>query len=180
MEWLSQTIGAIAKLAPAPLLALAIATGVVLFVPDSLAVTLGIDAFRSANRGFIGGAFIFSWSYLAVHFLWWLRQLGVNAWSRRKDRVTREKQLDFLTPEEQGYLTPYVKDSVNTQKFPVEDGVVGGLLTKGIVYRSSNVFDMVEGVPYNIQPWAKAYLLRHPELLADALPPTNRAGRERI
>ena len=87
--------------------------------------------------------------------------------------MTREKQLDFLTPEEQGYLTPYVKDSVNTQKFPVEDGVVGGLLTKGIVYRSSNVFDMVEGVPYNIQPWAKAYLLRHPELLADALPPTN-------
>jgi hypothetical protein len=152
MDWLSQAIGAIAKLAPAPLLAVAIATAIVLFVPDSLAVILGIDAFRSANRGFIGGAFIFSWSYLAVHFLWWLRKLIVDAWSRRKDRLTREKQLDSLTPEEQGYLAPYVNDSVNTQNFPVEDGVVGGLLAKGVVYRSSNVFDMLEGVPYNIQP----------------------------
>ena len=178
MEWLGQIIGNIAKIAAAPLLAVGIATGIVLFVPDSVALTLGVDAFRSEHRGFIGGAFIFSWSYLAAQLLWWFRKLGVDAWSRRKGRLAREKQLHSLTLEEQGYLGPYVRDGVNTCNFPVEDGVIGGLLAKAIVYRSSNVFDVLEGVPYNIQPWAKAYLLEHPDLLA-AVSRKKRSGRDR-
>lgn len=177
MEWLGQLINSVAKIAPAPLLAVGIATGIVLFVPDSVAATLGIDSFRSANHGLIGAGFIFSWSYLAVHFLMWLKNLGANGWTRRKGRLAREKQFHSLTPEEQGYLAPYVQENINTQEFPVEDGVIGGLLAKGIVYRSSNVFDMAEGVPYNLQPWAKTYLTEHPELLADAVRQVRRDDR---
>lgn len=36
---------------------------------------------------------------------------------------------------------------VNTFHFEVEDGVIGGLLGKEIVYRGSNLFSMLEGVP---------------------------------
>ena len=170
MEWLGQFINAIAKIAPAPLIAVGIATGIVLFVSDSTAATLGIDSFRLVHRGLIGAGFIFSWSYLAAHFLWWLRKIVADGWSRRKSRLAREKQLHSLTPDEQRYLAPYVRENVNTQEFQVEDGVIGGLLAKEIVYRSSNVFDMVEGVPYNMQPWANKYLAEHLELLVGAVP----------
>jgi hypothetical protein len=169
MEWIGQFIAAIAKVAPAPLLALGIATGVVLFVPDSLATRLGIDAFRSANRGPIGATFIFSWSYLAAHLLWWLKKFAVNGWTRRRARLVRQGYLHSLTPEEQGYLAPYVHENVNTQHFAMEDGVAGGLVGKGILYRSSSVIDMLEGVPYNMQPWARGYLAEHPNLLMHAV-----------
>lgn len=169
MDWLGQFISAIAKIAPAPLLAVGIATGAVLFVPDSLAATLGIESFRLEYRSSIGAAFIFSWSYLTAHLLLWVRTLCTASWTRRKNRLLLEEKLHFLTPEEQGYVAPYVLKNVNTQHFPVDDGVIGGLLAKGIVYRSSNMFDLIGGVPYNMQTWAKKYLADHPELLVEAI-----------
>lgn len=176
MEWIAQVISAITKLAPAPLFAVGIAMSVLLFAPDPLAQTLGVTEVRASYRGLIGGAFIVSWSYLTVNFLWWLRKKASTTWLSRKKRLAREKYLHNLTPEERGYLAPYVLENINTQKFEIEDGIIGGLLSKEIVFRSSNVFDMSEGVPYNIQSWAKDYLRDHPALLEGSIPRMKQAS----
>ncbi|MGY6217836.1 super-infection exclusion protein B [Methylolobus aquaticus] len=80
-------------------------------------------------------------------------------------------KLHALTSEEKGYLAPYVFGKVNTQYFRVDDGIAGGLTAKLMIYRSSNAFNMIKDVPYNIQPWAKEYLIKNPELLDGAVEP---------
>jgi hypothetical protein len=50
-------------------------------------------------------------------------------------------------------------------------GIAGGLVAKRILFRSSNIFNMIQGPPHNIQPWAKARLIEKPELLEGAVLP---------
>lgn len=59
-------------------------------------------------------------------------------------------------------------------RFDMTDGVAGGLAAKGIIYRSSNVINLIDGVPHNLQPWARLFLSTHPEVLDDAaqMPPS--------
>jgi len=170
-EWIGHVGSTLAKLAPAPLLACGLATSILIFSSEPLAQTLGVDGFRADHRSELGGAFILSWSYLAAHLIWWFKKLATNSWRTYRDRSTRKKQLHDLTHEEKGYLAPYVIDGVNTQYFAMEDGVAGGLAAKNIIYRSSSVFNMLDGIPYNIQPWAKDYLLTRIELLQGAVRP---------
>lgn len=80
----------------------------------------------------------------------------------------RHQSLHELTPDEKSYLAAYVLDDVNTQYMQIDDGIAGGLNAKGIIYRASNVGDMLRGWAYNIQPWAKDYLREHPHLLDGA------------
>ncbi len=47
----------------------------------------------------------------------------------------------------------------------MSDGVVGGLLTKRILYRSSSLSLSYTTFAYNLQPWAWEYLNSHPRLL---------------
>ncbi len=162
---LGTTLEAFRKLAPVPLLALGLASAALLFTSDSVAGTLGILEFRNSYRGWIGAVFLVTWSYLAAHLVWWLRRKLIEHLEHRRRRRVRESFLKKLTPEERGYLVPYVLDKVNTQNFPMEDGIIGGLSGKEIVYRSSNVIDPVRGAPWNIQPWALEVLSLHPELL---------------
>ncbi len=50
-------------------------------------------------------------------------------------------------------------------KFGLVDGLAGGLEAKGILFRSSNFGDPLYGFSHNLQPWARDYLKKHPELL---------------
>jgi len=156
------------KVAPVPLLAISIATGIILFTPPGFSRTLGIDEFRETYRGWIGSAFILSLSYLAAHLAWWLRSIIMARRKRKQAEKTRNQHLHDLTAEEKGYLAPFVFDGVNTQNFDIDDGIAGGLTPKGIIYRASIIFDVVHGSPYNIQPWARAYLRSNPQLLEGA------------
>lgn len=117
--------------------------------------------------------------FLTLFLTYLLAHLGSLCWrrareeiGRRRIRRIREKHLRELTPEERGYQLPYIHDRTSTQTFDIDDGVAGGLQGKEILYRSSNMFDVHRGVPYNLQPWARTYLTQHPELLADATLPT--------
>ena len=73
-----------------------------------------------------------------------------------------------MTPDEKAYLVPFVLQQENTQYFLIEDGIAGGLIAKGVLYRSSNVGSLVSGWAHNIQPWAREYLTEHAELLEGA------------
>ena len=166
-EAFNQFISKFSKLAPAPLLAIGVATSIILFSSEDVATLLGIEIYRKDNRGLIGSVFIVSWSYLAAYLVWEVKgyiSLKIKSWKAEK---TRAEYLCNLTTDEKRYLSPYVKERINTQHFEPEDGVIGGLALKGIVYQGSHVYDILEGVGWNIQPWARTYLEKHPEQLSD-------------
>ena len=165
IEKLSEALNAISRVPTQLLVVVAVAAGLVLFFPEKLASTLAVDDFRKTYRLFVGPAFLLVMAWLVARLFTTLaRPLQKRARLRKL-----HKRLEMLTPEEKGYLAPYVEKAATTINVAVEDGIIGGLLARGIVYRSSNVFDLVDGVPYNLQPWARAHLQSNVHLLEGAV-----------
>jgi hypothetical protein len=79
-----------------------------------------------------------------------------------------QKYLYKLTPEEKGYLMPYIETEKNTVNVGLDDRIMGGLVAKGITYRASSTGNMVTGFAYNLQPWAREYLMTNPQLHSGA------------
>jgi Super-infection exclusion protein B len=94
----------------------------------------------------------------------------------RRHRVSMD-YLKNLTATEKAVLQCYIKNDTETWYFDFGDGVVSGLITKELLYPSGSVGDMITGFPYNIQPWARHHLLKHPGLLEGAVKPTTRMQR---
>jgi hypothetical protein len=177
IEPISGFLSALRQTSPVIFLGRAIATGIIIFVGDETAAKLGLDELRKGYRAQLGGLFIISISIVAAQALWRggesISSLVKNIRNRRKAKVAMElkqKQLRELTPDEKAYSAPYVLQNQNTQYFQIEDGVTGGLETKGIIYKASSVGSMLTGWAYNIQSWARDYLQKHPELFEGANP----------
>lgn len=153
------------------LLALSFVLALLLFLPAEIAETLAVSDFRDSYRKYLGPAFL-----LVVSFFITKALLFFNDFRRRKASKSRRLlQLHGLTAEEKGYLSQFILQGRNTIHVAMGDGVAGGLEAKGIIYRSSNVFNILEGPPFNLQPWARDYLSQHPDLLHGAVgaPQTN-------
>lgn len=88
----------------------------------------------------------------------------------RKLMELRKADLVNLTPNEKAYLAPYIFGEETTQYFLMEDGIKGSLEARNILYRASNMGDMVNGWAYNIQPWARDHLRNNPHLLEGFTP----------
>jgi hypothetical protein len=92
-------------------------------------------------------------------------------WARKiKTESNTKKKYDYLkqlTPEEKGYLIPYIEEQQNTINVGMDDGIMAGLCAKGITYRAANIGDLLNGFAFNLQPWARDYLNSKPELLND-------------
>ena len=146
-------------------LALFIASSLLLFLPDGAAHQVGISAFRQTWRGYIGATFIVSIALLASSGLSVIsRSLGNNLHNRRLQRSVLET-LEMLTEDEKLFLRPYIIDGANTRMANITNGVAGGLVAKGIIFRSSNVGTVFSGFSYNLQPISRKILTGRPDLL---------------
>jgi hypothetical protein len=159
-----------------------------LWLPDAVTSALGLTTFREENRANLGAAFVLFGSLVLAHVVWGLRHairalaawLNVKKEARRVEEAHR-RHLAELTPDEKAYLLPYIKDQANTQQFQIEDGIVGGLVAKGILYQASRVGYFGEGGwAFNMQSWARAALSENPRLLDGAAKRRPAQGRERI
>ena len=165
LDKITSLVNALRKIPIGFLLALTIVLGLILFLPDTVAGKLAIREFRGDYRKFLGPAFLLGTAFLLTRIV-----LGCGRKIEKRRRMQcRRKQLHDLTPEEMGYLTDFVLSGRNTIYVDVDDGIAGGLLGKSIIYRSSNMFNVLDGIPYNLQPWARKYLEQHPELLDGAV-----------
>ena len=171
LEAIASFLTTLLKASPVLLLGISIACGTVLFIPEDLASKLAITEFRQQYRAYIGGTFILSSSIVLAQFAWLFIQSLKYKYDHRISLSNKRKRLYYLTPDEKAYLVPYVFCDENTQYFLLEDGISGGLEAKGIIYRASNIGNMLDGFAYNIQPWAKHYLKNNPHLLEGANPP---------
>ncbi|MFO0806983.1 MAG: super-infection exclusion protein B [Gemmataceae bacterium] len=148
----------------------------VLFLPNTVADIVGIADFRHDYRGWIGVCWLLAVTLTVAKGLLWTKSVIGDRLARR----SRELLLHELTPDEKGYLVPYISGEVSSLDLDVADGVAGGLAGKGIIRAASSIGSLIHGVPYNLQPWARRYLKEHPELLEGArgrpLTPRERRG----
>lgn len=163
---------------------MSIASGIVLFGSGDLITTIGLNEFREANKPYIGGCFVLSLSIVFSQTLTGIFGVAkslVAKWQKTKNSKkameARKADLVNLTPDEKAYLAPYVLGQATTQYFLMEDGIKGSLEAKGILYRASNMGDMVTGWAYNIQPWAREHLQNNPNLLEGFTPSMQRHSR---
>lgn len=171
LESISSFLAAVKAMTPQILIGIAIFCGVLLLSSPSFTGTLGLTGIISANRAYLGVAFVASLCILLSQFFWWakdflLHPVRVFRRSRQRDLLMSE-----LTPDEKGYLLPYISETKNSQYFRMDDGIAQGLVAKGIIFQSATVGYLHDGWAYNLQPWARRYFAKHTDALVGASEP---------
>lgn len=161
METFTKFLEYFRKVPPAFLVAIATILGLILFLPEEIFKTLAVDAFRKEYRIWIGPAFLLAVAFLVARLYMYL----IQEYSRKRQLKSMQKELHQLTPGEKGYLLPYIQEQKNTIYVGPEDGIMNGLVAKGIICRVSDHGTLTEGFPFNLESWARAYLAKNPNLL---------------
>ena len=149
------------KIPSAFLVAIVTVLGLILFLPDDYAQIVAVDGFRNEYRVYLGPAFLLTLSFSAAKIFTFLMQ----GYMQRKALKKKQKSLHKLTPEEKGYLVPYIEGQQNSVYVGMDDGIMSGLRAKGITYLAANVGSLIDGFAFNLQPWAREYLENNPHLL---------------
>ncbi|MEL7113733.1 MAG: super-infection exclusion protein B [Pseudomonadota bacterium] len=165
---------------PYPILIACLASiGFLLFSSNETADLLAINEFRDTNRFYLGPLFVLA-AFLFVGRVTGSILTGIAGWSkrRREKREAIEEQaridenrmlaLKSLTPDEKGYLAPFIFDDQTIVNVGFEDGIMQTLIAKDIAYRASTLGSKLEGFEHGLQPWARELLQIHPELLDGA------------
>ena len=126
-----------------------------------------MHGFAQKNETIIGAVFLGSAVLIATHIL---ATIGKPLFDLVLDAILRgqrQKRLHDLTGKEKKILRAYIENETRSLQLPITSGVVNGLVSENIIYRSSSVGEGV-GMKFahNIQPWAREYLKENPELLA--------------
>lgn len=164
MEKITNLADYFRKVPAAFLVAIVTVLGVILFLPMDLAKKLAINDFREEFRVYIGPAFLLTTSFCVAR----IYMFFINGYNQRKNIKARKEQLTKLTPEEKGYLVPFIRGQSNSVHVGMDDGVMAGLKAKGITYCPTNMGDVLTGFAFNLQPWAREYLEENPHLLNGA------------
>ncbi len=109
---------------------------------------MGLSEIRQYFLPWISLGAIFSAAVLAVEFGAWLK-IPLNSFQEQKNR---KAVLLSLTPPEMQIIADYFRKETDTQYFSMEDGIVGGLVAKGLIYLSSNISTDFTTFAYNLQP----------------------------
>ena len=149
------------KIPAAFLVAIVSVLGLILFLPEEYAKTLAVDGFRNEYRVFLGPAFLLTLSFCAARVF----NFFMQGYRQKQALKRRQETLHSLTPAEKGYLIPYIEERQNTVNVGMDDGVMAGLRSKGITYLAANMGDLLNGFAFNLQPWAREYLEKTPQLL---------------
>lgn len=139
-------------------------------VPESAWQYLGLEAAGATYRPVIALA--------AMSFSGWLVLAGVFdglRWVRDGLQTARDvrKTIKSTSQVERAILAAYISENTTTLAFDVRDGVVNGLISKGILYTASKLSNpMSYSFDINLQPWAWEYLRKHPGILKGVEPDT--------
>lgn len=153
------------KVSNTHLLAVIFGCSILLFGSDNFLKKLGLFGIKDLYETFISIFFIISVSILGARFcnaiFQWVRKRII--WNKNLRRM--QERLHNLTFEEKKILRVYIYGNTRTQVLLVQDGIVQGLVSENILYRSANLGTMMGGFAFNIQPWARDYLQANKKLL---------------
>ncbi len=167
IESIGNALNTLNNLAVKPLLAVAVASALLIFSPAPLAANLGITKLVAGYRSWLGLALVVSCAYLLAHALVFFARKSRDIFDARANRKTRMTYLKDLTPDEKDRLVPYIHGQKSSVVYQITDGVVQGLVAKGILFRSANV-GYGTSFSFNIQPWARQEIEKNYALLDSA------------
>lgn len=156
------------KLPPTILAAVAMGTGLILFLPLNILKRLGLDNIPDLWRTIFGLSFIISSSLLVIYLLVKVIKFLVSKyyWLRFKRKFP--KVMNNLRAEELSVVALLYRSPNYTSRLPYTDGVTIRLISKRVIQLTSsnnlaygdNLF-----IPFTITPIAQEYIDRHPELI---------------
>lgn len=153
------------KLAPRYLFALGVASGFLLFLPEPILNYLDIYDFTHVHRSWIGVVFIFSLATIitagAAELMNIIKRWILNMIHKKNIR----KRLHNLTEAEKQILRFYIEKQNKTNYLRIDDGIVQGLASVGIIFQATSMGNILSGFAHNISDHAWYYLSNHRELL---------------
>lgn len=153
------------KLAPRYLLAVALFSGLLLFLPEGTLERMRLLQFAEDHSHWLGVAFLLSAIVWGIDIFIRTCSLVVGFHGRHQARVLTIQRLHALTEDEKQILRYYIAQGTRSNKLRIDNGVVNGLVAAGIIYRASDMGSMLQGFAHNITDIAWNYLHKHPRLL---------------
>lgn len=165
---IAKTLLSVLQASPYLFLGIAIASGISLFAPIIILESLGIIDLLANHRSIIGLTFLISISILLstiiANGVKLIKPFLIQSWNVSQYK----KQLFALSLPEKKILAQYIQGNTTTLPQSMQDGVVGGLVAKKILYWSSNISHRSYGdilFDCNIQPWTWKKLNQSPQLI---------------
>lgn len=159
------------KLPTKIILAIALASGMILFLPDSIVLKMYMVDFKNHYGFAIGIVFLISSSILLVTILISSYEYAHQKYMIRKFKATAHERLSKLNDYQKNIIYGlYIKDNY-TNELPLHDGAVQSLEENMIIRRTANQYaasDFNHAVfPYMLLPWAVEELDKDENLLSD-------------
>ena len=162
---IAKTLVEFLKLAPRYLIALGVMAAFLLFADEKLRKFIGVFELAQNNRPILGLVLVVTVALFAVSISADVLAFGKERWRKRKSYRRIADRLNSLTEDEKQILRFYVAKQTRANVLRYDDGVVQGLVSDGIIYRSASLGNMVEGFAHNISDFAWDYVHVHPHLL---------------
>ncbi len=153
------------KIAPRYLAAIALIAGSLIFLPTETLAMLGLQTFSLEHRTWIGLVLLVSSGICLVSVVLWLYDSVRGAFNRRSIRKFIIDKLGRLTEDEKQILRYYFAKGTRSNTLKVDDGVVQELVMCRIIYRSTQVGNLLEGFSHNINDLAWDYIHSNPQVL---------------
>lgn len=159
---------------PVTFLALAAIFFGVMFYSTEIANMLSVDEYRMDYKIYIGLVFM----VIVLLLLYRICSFGEREYGKRRNLKMKQKLLHQLTPEEKGYLIPYIRDKKTTLRIETDDEIIKVLRMNEIVcyvdyYNPAH--------SYSLSPWARKYLEKKSYLLdghqGEPISPPEEAGK---
>ncbi|TMN21881.1 superinfection exclusion B family protein [Lentibacillus cibarius] len=158
----------ILKLPPTIMSGLAIASGLLLFLPDHIIDKLYMTDLKEEYGLLIGGVFIISVSILVSYIGVSVSKAIYSKIINEKRVKLRKKQLKKLNNEEKELLKYFMDQPDKTLKLPMNNGITIKLQYYKIITPAGNnhlVLATDMRIPYFLQPWVQEFLSVNPHLL---------------
>ena len=150
--------------------AIALGTGLILFLPDELINKIYLSDFRNDFGFGLGLVFVISISIVGVTFVIACYKSISNIILFSKTKKAREKCINNLDDYQKAIVFSLYSEINHTGELPYPDGSVQWLVQNWIitpaVHRHLTNSELPE-FPYKLQPWTIEYLNNHKELLEE-------------
>ncbi len=158
------------KLPTKIMVAIALATGMILFLPDELISKMYLDGFRNEYGFIIGAAFVVSVSILTIGIIISIYNYFHEMHTQKKVKENSGKFIASLDDYKKTIVYLLYNEDNHTHELPLNDGAVVFLENMMVIGKATNQYfvdDITNPMfPYLLQPWVIEKLQSDEELLA--------------
>jgi len=156
------------KLPPSILAAVAMGTGLILFLPVKILQRLGLGNISELWKTILGLAFIISLSLLVVYFTVKVLKAIILKYCKIRFKIIFYKKMKELRKEELAVVALLYRSPNYTSRLPYTDGVTLRLKNKKVIQLTSSnniTYGDYFSIPFTITPIAQNYIDKHLELI---------------